>query len=146
MRTTEWDRVVSSAPLNKQAAVVRDGSGEQPSCGKKITQVHSRDGLPTAPVPYGTENLIGRKRGRLTVLGFYAKQVGSKNQRDKKGALWVCRCVCGAQLTRRRKSLMKDCWDACDECRQIAFIRHSENRKMFGDKRADEIRDREHAL
>lgn len=144
MKTTDWSAVTASAPINKEAAVARDGSGDQFNSIKRICQIHSRECLPTIPCPKNKKNLTGKKRDRLTVIGLYAGEDNPKAV-ESKGSLWVCKCVCGAYVTRRQHKLAKDTTtiDACDECRQLEYLKHVERRKAYGDRRAEEIQNRE---
>jgi hypothetical protein len=81
--------------------------------------------LATAPTPWlAVKNnpemgsLIGKRRDRMTVLGYAAEQ-GAKGQ----GARWVVRCDCGNQEYRGRvfRWLGTAAPDMCRECQNRAY-------------------------
>ena len=86
--------------------------------------IFSSNVLEVAPLPPAAPKellgLIGRRRGRLTVLG-YAKLQGSKGQQAK----WVVRCDCGnyEQRTRILRWLGTDVDDMCSECRNREHLK-----------------------
>ena len=127
-KTTQYDRIFSSSPLNEVAGRVTAQADEVFESKKKIIQAHSDVPLPTKPFIANskTPNLSGKSIGRLTVVGLSA----SGKSRPDSGALWVVRCVCGRYETRRTKSILKETntHDSCDECRQTAFIQSEAGR------------------
>lgn len=102
----DFDRIASSAPLNRDASVVRDGSGDLWEA--KIPETVNRW---IAPPPIKSlaslgeigqamaRELIGRRCGRLTVLGIWAET------NPKKNSVWVVRCDCGYYEGRKAKAL-----------------------------------------
>lgn len=82
--------------------------------------------LRTAPLPTGApkelESLIGRRRGRMVILGYAAVQ-GASGQ----GAKWVARCDCGnyEHRTRILRWLGTEAEDFCNECRNRKFLLRS---------------------
>lgn len=119
MKTVDYDALASSAPINKDAAVARDGRGESYSLKVDENQRRSRTPIPTRPIPkYIQEDLTGREFGRLKVMGLAVKTDG-KNARD----VWAVRCVCGTYETRRAGGLLKGATTACLECARLHAIR-----------------------
>lgn len=126
MKTTQWDRVVTSAPLNATAAVVRDGRGE--ACGDDPSTAKMRaDGslshlpLPVKAVHPNAPNadLVGARIGRYVVLGL-----ADRPKTSGKAAVWVIRCACGNYEHRRAAPIRRqmegtdetDNRDCCTEC------------------------------
>ncbi len=107
MRTTNFDAIATSAPLDKTASVVRDGSGDHYDPEAK-QQEHWLTCPPIAPAPHNAPDLTGQIIGRLTVKGYYAIANG-------KGARWVVRCTCGGYETRRTKAITKPGLNDCHE-------------------------------
>ncbi len=64
-----------------------------------------------------SENLTGRKRGRLTVVGF-SRDIAKR---------WVVRCACGLFEFRTAKAVKnrKNNQDACEVCRKIFQAKRS---------------------
>lgn len=100
MRTTNFDAIATSAPLDKTASVVRDGTGEHWDPSVKDGRLHWVAPPPCGVRPAHAPDLVGCRVGRLTVVGYYDK--GSKNGG---GSRWVVRCTCGAYETRRSKAI-----------------------------------------
>ena len=99
------DRIITSRPVNRQAAMVTGRGVHWEPAKIKISpgQVRSDAPLPTRPWPkraLGQDNLTGRIVGRFTVVGLAADKVGGVG-----GACWVVRCTCGAYEHRRTKAL-----------------------------------------
>lgn len=84
---------------------------------KSITQRHSKE-FPLAmrpPLNRIQRELIGKRCGRLKVIGVAA------HQNPKKNALYVCQCDCGAYEHRRSAAINNpNNYDACTACRLIA--------------------------
>lgn len=133
MKTTEWDRVVSSAPQNAQAAVVRDGSGDQ-------WQADWRNVFAAPPSMRKPPNdpcftdLTGRRFGRLTVVGLSAR----KASKDK-GSRWVCRCVCANYGIFTIKALKRGKAFACQACEYWEWLRDGRPNAKNPDATALEI-------
>lgn len=87
------------------------------------TYKHSDVPLATAPLPPAIQapmrNLIGKSRGRLTIMGYAADQ-GVKSQQAK----WVVRCACGnyEHRTRILRWLHTQADDMCIECQKRKYI------------------------
>lgn len=98
IRTVDFDRLASSAPVNKQAAADYSASGGVWAPEKKINNRRWLSPPETRPVPTNSLDLTGCRAGRFVVVGLLARDpVLSKNAPAK----WVCRCSCGAYETRR---------------------------------------------
>lgn len=98
MRTTNFDAVVASAPLNRTASVVRDGSGEHWDPVVRATQAHWTSPPPMKSPPTVAPDLTGATTGRLRVVGYYGSS-------KKSGSRWVVRCTCGDYELRRSKAI-----------------------------------------
>ncbi len=115
-----WDRIVTSAPMDKQAAIVRDSKGEHftPQLGRLAeTKVRTIAPPPIRPNPKNAEDLTGARIGRLTVIG-----------RSASGPAWVVRCSCGWYEHRKARVLKSSDPDhvtnhMCDECRYVEEIK-----------------------
>lgn len=114
MRTMNFDVIATSAPLNREASVVRDGSGDTWDFQPPPQMEHWKaPPLPVGRRPETIADLTGRVFGRLTVIRFHGKPEG-------KNALngWLVRCVCGDYEVRTNKTLKKaanpnDCCCVC---------------------------------
>gem|GEM_PF-3535832 len=75
------------------------------------------------------ESMIGRKRGRLTIVGL-AQDQGCK----VKGARYVVRCVCGTYTYRRGAPFKKNSneFDGCERCRELLFLKREEVKRRTG--------------
>ncbi|HHU2814400.1 hypothetical protein N3K64_04780 [Escherichia coli] len=75
------------------------------------------------------ESMIGRKRGRLTIIGLAAIQGSGKS-----GARYVVRCVCGTYTYRRSAPFKKnsDEFDGCERCRELLYLKRSEYFRRTG--------------
>lgn len=122
MKTTSWDRIVSSAPLNKDAALARDGRGEnyEPNCRINPGSAHSDTPLPTIRFGGGGENLTNVKFGRMTVIG-----VAKDTRQNDRGRAWVVRCACGNYEHRRTKAIRNtaNANDCCTKCRHLEYLK-----------------------
>lgn len=123
MKTVAWDRVISSTPLNTDAAKARDGGGVHwnPEVNVSPGKVRSHAPPPMKPLPSNRTcpNLIGLKVGKLTVIGLAAKNTSD-------GAAWVVRCVCGYYETRKAKALRRADYAPqamCDECKYLSDLK-----------------------
>lgn len=103
MRGMDFDRIASSAPLDKTAATVT-GAGEAFVPRIQI-QDYLADMPPIKPITRDQRvnpefvDFTGVVIGRVTVIGIQAKS--SKGN----GAFWILRCKCGAYCKRSAKSL-----------------------------------------
>lgn len=126
MRTTNFDVIAASAPLNREASVARDGSGE--TWGFEVHEQISHwkaPPLPTHRRPHGMSDLSGRSFGLLKVLRFHGYREGKNAP-----ALWLVRCSCGDYETRRHAKLVKggDPNDRCVVCKKAEALRKRASR------------------
>lgn len=130
VRTTNFDAVAASAPLNRQASTVRDGSGDMWEAGvpngmpRWIGPPPLKSGASqTAPAQVVMARLVGKRFGRLTVLGIWA------GGNAKKKAVWVCRCDCGYYEGRKARFLEQGHPDGeeqrCSACDALAKLQRS---------------------
>lgn len=125
MRTTNWNAIVTSAPLNKDAAIARDGRGVgfEPKLKAAPDITHSELPLPTAPVVKGSLDLTGTKFGAaMTVMGKAPAKIGNN------AAAWVVRCACGNYEHRTAKAIRnpRNDQDRCRPCRQVEYLKRRE--------------------
>lgn len=122
-----FDRIITSAPINKQAATVT-GEGETWVPTVKL-QDYFED-MPrlvdpkTSYQPHPSfVDFRGMTFGRLTVIGKLFKA-----NKDAPSS-WVCRCKCGGYCTRLTKSLNlamnngNSFVDRCGRCEYVASLR-----------------------
>lgn len=119
LRTTNWDAVITSSPLDKQASIVRDGRGS----GVEVTIENSFTEQP--PVRdfrdfFGKpeDDLRDQRFNYLTVLGLAEKR---KN--------WVCKCDCGRFAhftTKGLRALAERNRAKCGECDYLERLRNGE--------------------
>lgn len=135
MRTTDWDRVMTSAPQSKQAAVVRDGQGTDNGEDKDYGLATTIAPPPLRPVPPDTEDWTGRVVGRLRVIGLIKKR---KGERSSKKAAWCVKCVCGLYCRRTTKALRASAATSsgCERCNEEAYKRQHGDQKRIRAVRA----------
>jgi hypothetical protein len=126
MRTMNFDAIATAAPLNREASVVRDGSGE--IWDGKVPSFHAHwdaPPLPEAPRPLQAPPLEGTSFGRMIVIRYHRAH-------KKNGAQWLCRCTCGAYELRNTPAVRRlaagnagneedHCCAKCDWLRHIKF-------------------------
>lgn len=129
MRTTNFDAIAASAPLNREASTVRDGSGDlwEPQI-KATTLRWDAPPVPEAKMPAHVVDLSGRQIGRLTVVRYHGK-------RKSGGHFWLVRCSCGDYELRRNKFIENpperhgpedhEC-AACDYLHHIKWLQQNE--------------------
>jgi len=124
IRTTNFDAIITASPINKDAAVSRDGRGFSYEPDKKIACRHWEN-QPLLREPTGEDrDLIGFRWGRLIALGYLAEDPGK---------LWVVRCDCGRYETRRNKSLKRASpVDCCQQCGHVAHLKRQSFRDRHG--------------
>lgn len=126
MRTMDFDRIATAAPLDRQASVARDGSGDLWQA--KVPEWHAHWNAPPLaerPMPPQTPDLSGRKFGRLTVIRYHRAH-------KHKGAQWLVRCTCGAYELRctaviKAEANPDHCCQACDWLKHINWRRNGSN-------------------
>jgi hypothetical protein len=113
MKTTDWSAVVTSAPQNKTAAVVRDGSGDQPGKSGKIDRSLADGSLSYRPIPYATYDQAVGNRSRRGASVFPDDYTGLVFDRlEIIGATetgvwrWIGVCLdCGCYSIRSKKAV-----------------------------------------
>lgn len=140
MRTTNFDALAAAAPLDRQASVIRDGSGDLWEANVPATV--NRWLAPPALKPVETflagasadlaKELIGKRFGRLTVLGVWA------DGNPKKNATWVCRCDCGYYEGRKVRGLQGGGEDqmACHACVRLIWMQRSASKNTKATRKA----------
>lgn len=117
-------------PINKMAAMVTQESSvddrfQMKSHDKKFNVMFWKNPRKGVFTPVGTplfDNLTGVKFGRLTVFNYLGR------------GKWQCRCVCGNYCSRKSKAVKnpKNDHDACEECRELAFLKREHNWRITG--------------
>lgn len=81
---------------------------------------HSNNVLPTKRPPSNAPECVGRRRGRMVVVGYSKDQPPPKNNSN---ARWVVRCDCGNYEHRVRimRWLGTHADDMCRECRNRLY-------------------------
>lgn len=115
MKTTNWDALVTSAPIDKDAALARDGKGESWSPVTKITNCLDHPGeLKAFHDPTScAEDLTGQRFGGVVVLGVSVRDT------SKGKTAWVARCDCGKYARFSRQGIHAARVDGrayCGEC------------------------------
>ena len=95
---SHYDKIATSAPINRLAASTRDMSGETWEPETKSSNVRLIAPPEMKPVPPDSPNLTGKQFGRLKVIGMAAAY--------KNPARWVVRCSCGSYEFRRTSALL----------------------------------------
>lgn len=119
-RTTDWDAVLTSSPVNTDAALTRDGRGKGwvPEVRQSLGHVRSHAPLPMKPAITGVD-LTGFRCGKLTVVGL----ADMPERNAKRPAAWVVRCVCGYYETRTAKALRSPEYAAKAACNECTYLR-----------------------
>lgn len=122
---TNFDRILTSTPLNKTAAVVARGKGVHWTPELKGGHAHYDAPKPVLPFPDPAKDLTGTTLGRLKVIGYVGTTPGSGGN---SGPRWLVRCQCGRYEERRTKAIKNPAnWvDRCQECHALVKIRSRE--------------------
>ena len=122
-KTTNWDAVAASAPLDVTAARVMGAVGEPSAFRKKVIgETYRRDFAPPKVKPREVirgVNLTGLVVGRLTVIGL--ADLPERNK--KRNAAWVVRCVCGAYEMRTARALRNPEYVPTASCSHCNYLR-----------------------
>lgn len=118
-RTTIFDRLATSSPLDATAArVTSQGTHYEPKVAY-AEHKHWDTPPPMKPLPNNPtiRNMVGRKFGRLTVVGLGDTKRGTGSS----GASWVVRCACGDYEHRKTKAIENplNSEDRCRKCHQL---------------------------
>jgi hypothetical protein len=132
-----FERIAASAPADSTAArVTSKGAHYDPSfksCRDTWDAPPPMKPVPAVPTAQG---IVGRRFGRLTVIGLRAEQ--NQNKRSS----WVVRCVCGAYEVRKAAAIRNSDPQACCQ-RCEAVRRHRENYARFGSRPVEAFTTRE---
>lgn len=121
MRTTNFEHILSLAPLDAKAAMVvsQKGAHWTPDL-KSETKVRSDCPLATKAFPgLQKDDRTGQRHGRMVVIGYAAEQCGARGA----GARWVVRCVCGTYEHRRRAGMRCDTPERPSMCSHCDYLR-----------------------
>lgn len=127
MARDSFERIATSSPINRTAAIVTGAKGEQYvpiiNTGRKHYEAPPR----TVTPPAGLESLIGSNIGRLVVVGWIGKR-------------WLVRCQCGRYEERRSKSVRTpNIRDRCGECERLIYMRRHEHWLRTGKQMPDSV-------
>lgn len=123
------DRLKTRVPINKTAAlVVSKGTEYVPD--KKVCTLDSDTPLPVIALgrlPHTIAKMvagyIGKRRGRLVVVGLYSHQP----------MRYVMRCQCGTYTVRKSKTLRNEAnYDMCEQCRHVMHLKRNEYWRRTG--------------
>lgn len=133
-RTVDYDRLVSSAPVNRQAALTRDGRGFDLGYAEPELENHW-----TAPPP--PERMPSRDLPRLEGRTFGAgMRVVRYHSKRSNGARWLVRCACGDYELRATQAIQTAQADhACQRCNLTRHMRWAANPKRAADARAKSL-------
>ena len=110
-KTTIFDRLLTSTPLNTTAAKVTAGGSADDDVDMGPPPIKSAS--PQAARNPSFIDLTGKQYGRLTVIGLHDSKRGSESE----GASWVCRCICGNWCLQKTKAVKRASPEAsCQEC------------------------------
>ena len=143
MKTTNLDAIITSAPLNGTAARVLSQRGEHYYIELKPSP-HKHWDIPPAMLSVAemtrlnpqhgamARATIGRRFGRLTVVGY------PEEQNPKKKARWVVRCTCGSYEIRKMPSIKRGAAEAmCMKCEKVEYFK--DRYRRLGSKGIDEF-------
>lgn len=140
------DRVITSVPQDATAArVTAKGTHYTPEI--KYGDREHREDRPAIVQPKSPQaaefarTIIGKRIGRLTVIGLAAVQTG-KAARGKGNKRWVVRCDCGDYEFRKAKSIVAaDEQDRmCKRCHDLEWKK--EQYKTLGSKPIEDFTDK----
>jgi hypothetical protein len=125
-------------PINKLASIVVNSKGEH--WEKNNIVLHMLESIypfPMRPVPFNAKNLIGKKAGRKTIIGYYGsaqfKLNGYKKKANNSGSRWVTRCDCGIYGLTTTKNFNKSFGNKrsrnmCTTCTEIENLKIDKER------------------
>lgn len=112
----DYDRIATSAPVNKQAALSTAKGGDSWKPMREYHEPRSETPFPMKSPAFSERDLTGMKLGRLTVIGKFAN-----TKKSHKGR-WVVQCVCGIYTIRRGEVLTDSRNSSCEECRYVEWL------------------------
>ena len=128
IRTTDFDALASSAPMNSDAAKAYNMSGTSDIAYNVPAHVDHWDAPPKVkPAPLGKTDRSGKRRGDLTVVGY----LGS----GRRGARWLVKCLCGQYESRTSKAVdnPENNADCCLRCRKIRGTKRGYDQQRYKD-------------
>lgn len=130
MRTTNFDAIAAASPLDRQASVVRDGSGD--TFEGKVPEWHAHWKAPPLregsfhPGAHGMD-MTGVRFGRGMVVVRYHKS------HNRGGAQWLVKCSCGDYELRRTSAIRNSKPDhACQACDWFGHVLIQRERERKG--------------
>lgn len=138
------ERIVASVPLNQTAAKVTSGGEHYEPVVEFSAHEHFDAPPPIQPMhklPGTAQGIVGRKCGRLTVIGLAVSQAAEGKTRRKHNARWVVRCVCGDYEFRTVKAIRnpRNTSDRCQRCHHIERVKKRYAR--LGSRSVEDFRD-----
>lgn len=124
----DFDRLATSAPLNRQAAQDYNATGDGWAPERKANVIRFDGPPPLAPITASHRrnpsfvDQTGRRVGRLVVLGRIDRDAAGIVNRDDRGAAWAVRCNCGAYEYRRAKKLKTYTADGFHMCSDCSYV------------------------
>ena len=128
----DWDRILSSAPLNRTAAVGTGGSDEPAGFRKEIVDPYLQDGPHPTRKPQAHpefRDLTGKRFGRFAVLGL-----SNMKSTASGGSMWSVRCDCSRYTLRRIRSLENGGAQMCAECDHAERVKRGEGLINLADR------------
>lgn len=113
MKTSNWDAMIASVPINKDAAVARDGGGESWKPQVALTNCYENP-------PQMLPDFRGKRVGKLTGVFLAADP-------DREQHKWVFRCDCGRYAQFGSKAVYKQNGlgrAQCGECDYLSGIKN----------------------
>lgn len=122
LKQTDWGAVTTAAPMNKDAALARDGRGVSFDMPPKAKQNAFDAPFPTTEFTgHSYHNLTGQRFQKVVVLGVRAKR-----RHGDEHITWVCRCDCGRYCNYKASKLRERqaaglCM--CSECEYLESVK-----------------------
>lgn len=126
-----FDRIAASSPINRAAGLAVSGASIHYE--PKINDARESWDAPPAlrPIPPNVPPLVGRRFGRMVVVGLQAETNGR----------WVVRCACGKYEVRRAAAINGKyaAVQQCQVCDHLDKLRHIDRVRQFGAERANKM-------
>jgi hypothetical protein len=127
------EEIARRRPVDLTAARVTQPGPRGLDLKKRPSSLHGCQPAPwpLRAIPGGPENLIGRVRGSLTVVGLSHVLGGAASGSRLR---WCCRCVCGYYVLRARRAIVNpaNTLDACDRCLERQWLQHQQQEIASG--------------
>lgn len=116
MKPTPQIEQYSEAPIDRIAARQMFKGVKEPEIGTAPSNFFSSEPIATKPSPPGFVYLVGMKRGKCVVTGFFGSIKGTSRVRH----YWVTKCLCGGYELITLKTLLKpNSEHMCARCRTL---------------------------